>query len=212
MTMLAKSARAALTCAMGLALTLPVACGTPTKVTSEWKDASRIEKPVDKIMVMGLRLQPSQRRVVEDTLVAKLKEKGTAAEPSYRVLGDMLPDRDTARDVLDRKGFHGVLVVRMRSVDERPVWVPQNTSSAVWYNTYWGAPYATGGAGPYGGGYVVMDKTVTFDSDLCDLRDGRRIWSVTTETTNPSSGNDFAKSLSKELVPRLEKENMVGSM
>lgn len=205
MTMLAKSARAALTCAMGLAMTLPIACGTPTKVTSEWKDASRIEKPVDKIMVMGLRLQPSQRRVMEDELVAKLKEKGTAAEPSYRVLGDMLPDRDAARDALDRKGFQGVLVVRLRAVEEKPVYVPSSSTGAVWYNTYWGGP-------AYDRGYYVMDKTVTFDSDLWDLRDGRRVWSVTTVTSNPSSSGDFAKSVSKQLVPRMAKENLVGSM
>ncbi|MGZ3418617.1 MAG: hypothetical protein ACXVEE_12165 [Polyangiales bacterium] len=196
-----RNSRMALLGAAILVSGLPLGCSTPTKMTSEWKDPSRIAQPMQKIVVIGLRLPPAQRHVVEDQLVASLNAKGTPAAPSYRVLGDTLPDSSTARTRLEQAGYEGALVVSLRGVTETPTYVPGSTST-VWGSPYWGRT-------TYDPGYVVNEKVVTFDSTLWDLRDGRRAWAATTETTNPDSGADSAKSLSKEIVPKLQELGVV---
>ncbi|MGZ3418528.1 MAG: hypothetical protein ACXVEE_11720 [Polyangiales bacterium] len=207
-----RGTRVALIGAIAAACSLPIACSTPTKVTSEWSDPSRAQTPASKLVVLGLRLGPSQRRVVEDQLVSSLGEKGIAAVPAYRVFGEEVPDRESALSMLGGQGYDGVLVVRMRSVTETPVYVPGSSTGAVsgveWTNAYWGDP---NGGSVYDPGYIVWEKDVYFDSGLWDLRNGRRVWTATTKTENPSSSSDFAKSLSKKLIPRLEELRLVGA-
>ncbi|MGZ3421174.1 MAG: hypothetical protein ACXVEF_32715 [Polyangiales bacterium] len=185
-----KSIRIALACATLVASSLPLACATPTETKSEWKDPSRVAKPMEKIVVIGLHLKPEQRRLVEDQLAASLERKGMQVTASYRVLGDLLPDSDTGKSTLQRAGYQGALIVSLRGVEDRRRYIPKDV---------WAGPYF----GYYDAGYMANETIVTFDSALFDLRDGKRAWTLTTETTNPSSGADSAKSLSKEVVSKL---------
>lgn len=195
-----KARIALLSCALCAAASVPLACSTPTRFTSEWKDPSSANAHLSKVVVIALDLTPSQRRTLEDRMSAELIAKGTKASPSYSVLGDPLPDRETAKAFLQKTGYDGALVVRLHNVKQSEQYV-NGPETTVWGSPYWG--YSTQP------GYYVPQQTVTFESSLYDLRDGRRIWTATTDTDNPSSHDDFAKSLSGEVIPRLEELGLV---
>jgi len=173
---------------------LALACSTPTKVTSEWRDPSRVPRPMQRVVVIALRLPSAQRHTLEDKLVASLGESGMASAPSYQLLGEALPDSATAHSVLTRAGYDGALVVTMLGITEEPTYVPGD-AAMVWGGPFWGSASDSG--------YIVTDETVAFDSTLWDLRDGKLAWTMTTETDNPKSAPDFAKSLSGQLVAKL---------
>jgi len=202
MSALSRNARLTLLGATLFAATLPLACSTPTRVTSEWKDPSTVPKAMQKVVVVGLRLQPAARHMLEDKLVASLGERGTAAAPSYRVLGETLPDRETVRVMLEKEGYDAAFILSLRRIKETPNYVPGGTST-IWNGPYWGYSSVNDP------GYVVTDQTVIFDSILWDLRDGKALWAATTETDNPTSGSDFVKSLTSELLPRLGQQGFI---
>jgi hypothetical protein len=72
---------------------------------------------------------------------------------------------------------------------------------------FWGGYYGMGG---WGGDYLVTDQNVNFENTLWDASgEGKLLWSGTTSTLNPSSGHDFASSLSKAVIPDLEKAGFI---
>jgi hypothetical protein len=183
---------------------LSLGCGgASTTVSDQWKDPSYVAGPMKRVVVIGLRLEPASRRVLEDRFVAELAKQGVQAAPSYSIFGDTLPDRETARATLARDGYDGALALRLQRVEEKQRYVPGSYySSGSPYGPFWGAS-------TYDPGYVVTDKIVSFETSLWDLRDGDRVWTANTQTENPSSGKDFAKSLSKEVLPNLSKQQLV---
>jgi len=184
------------------ALAALAACSTPTSVTDQWKDPSYAAGPMKRVVVMGLRVPPATRHLIEDRFVADLAKQGVQSAPSYTVFGDQLPDRDTARATLVRGGYDGALVLRLHRVDETPRYVPGEGFYGAPYGPFWSSSV-------YDPGYVVIDKTVIFESSLWALRDGKRVWTANTQTDNPSSSSDFAKSLSKEVLPELSKQGLL---
>jgi hypothetical protein len=172
-------------------------------VTDAWKNPSYAAGPMKRIVVMGLDVDATTRHLVEDRFAADLRTKGVQAAQSYAVLGEVLPDRETARREFARGAYDGALVLRLERVTERSHYVPNDRFFGSPYNNYWGP------SGSYAPGYVVTDELVQFEASLWDLRDGMRVWTANTNTTNPSSSRDFAKSLSKKVLPQLVEEGLV---
>jgi len=176
---------------------LSLGCGsTPTTVADQWKDPSYVAGPMKKVVVIGLRVEPATRHVLEDRFVSDLAAQGVQSAPSYSIFGEQLPDKETARATLARGGYDGALVLRLQRVDEKP-------------------SYATPPSGPFGAttaydpGYIVTDEIVSFETSLWDMRDGSRVWTANTQTQNPSSGGDIAKSISKKVLPALTKQGFL---
>lgn len=185
-------------------LALSAGCGTPTRVTDQWRDPTYVNGPMDTVVVIALDVAPASRNVMEDRFASDLQKAGVRAAPSYRVLGEQLPANEEMRAALVRSGYEGALVLRLQRVSERPRYVPGSYYGGV-YGPYW---Y---GAGPmyYSPGYYVTDEIVNFEASLIDLRDGKRVWTANTKTENPSSSRDIAKSLSKKVVPELSKHGLL---
>lgn len=191
------------------AVVASIACAgsTPTRVTREWKDPSAVASPsMTKVVVMGALVKAEQRRTLEDRFVSGLASEGIHAAPSYRVLGDPLPDLATSRAMLQRAGYHGAVAVRLGEVSERRRHVEGSTPGP-----YAFAPQAYGTVGSVRDpGFWVTDTVLTFETSLWDLRDDRRVWVVISKTENPSSSSDYANSLTKEVVPRLADSGLIG--
>jgi hypothetical protein len=147
------------------------------------------------VLVFAGGMSETARRSLEDRLTAELEAKGVAARQSYKLFPEQT-DKNGARDAARATGFDGALVATLRGIRDRPVYVPGG------WGGFWSGYY--GGGWGYSPGYVINDEIVSVETSLWDLHDdGKLVWSITTRTDNPSSGDDAAKSLTKELVPKL---------
>jgi hypothetical protein len=179
-------------------LSLGTACtSTPTVTTDVWHDPSYSAGPMRNIVIVGARVDDTHRRVVEDAFASAIATPGVHATPSYVLFPGALPDRVTAHNTLLKGGYDGALVATMRGIHERITIVP----GAGW--DAWGA-WGAYGYSAASEGYVVTDQYVRFETALWDPRGaGKMVWSAVTQTENPTSGNDFARSLVNEIVPAL---------
>ncbi|MBX3226762.1 MAG: hypothetical protein KIT84_38915 [Labilithrix sp.] len=181
-----------------LMLALGVGCGAPkTSVTEVWQAPSPVTPRMKTLLVFGVRVDEPNRRAIEDTFVADLSRYGVKAAQSYVLFPGELPPIDRARAMVNEQHYEGILVLKMRGVHEESRYVPGS------YGGFWHGYY--GGWGYYGTpGYVVTDKTVIFEATLWDLRnDDKLVWTARTETLNPSSGSEFATSLTRGVNPAL---------
>lgn len=179
-------------------------CGTKTSTTQLWSAEDYSAAPLRKVVIFGRGMAEAQRRTVEDRFATALGDHGVAATPSYRIFPE-LPDREIAQAELAKQGFDGALVTTLHGTRERQSYVPGHYQGG----GFWGGYYGMGwGWSP---GYIVTDELVDAETSVFDLRTGggRLVWSATTRTTNPTSGDDLSKSMSREILPSIAKNGII---
>lgn len=191
-----------------LLLGLTAACGGPTtSVTQVWRAPSPPTPPMKTVLVFGVRVDEPNRRAIEDAFAADLTRHGVRAAQSYVLFPGELPPIDQARAQVNEAHYEGILVLRARGVNEETRYV-HGMSTGFW-NGYYGYGGYGGGWG-YSPGYVVTDKTVVFEATLWDLRaEDKLVWTALTQTLNPSSGTQFARSLTAAVDPALARAGLL---
>ncbi len=190
--------RAAAGASAALALAI-VACSTPTTETNVWKSPTYAAGPMKNIAVFGGRMNETDRRTLEDGFVSSLAASGVHATPSYTMFPqrEAPPDAASIRAKLQSAGYDGALVSTLKGVSDQTQIAP----GADWggfYGGYWGAP-----------AYVQTDRFVKFETTLWSPNSGKMVWSTTTQTENPTSGQDFVSSLTGTVVPSLAKAGLI---
>lgn len=181
-----------------LAAALALSCSTPTKVTEAWKDPS-FAGPMGKVVVVAEGVTPATRQLVEDRFTSELTQRGVAATPSHATFGETLPTLADG-NALKQRGFDGVFVVNVGRGQERRTKPPDSS-----FPYQWGPGFAASQD------HVQAETVVTSQVSLWDLRDQKRVWTASAVTSNPSDGGDIAKSLSKKVMPALEKDGVVSA-
>jgi hypothetical protein len=184
----------------GLAL-LVVGCSAtvPNAMTSIWKDPTYAAGPMTSVVVFAGRVNPTDRRALEDAFVSRLKAQGVKATPSYTIFPAELPIRRDARSVLQKLGYDGVLISIMNGTEDRRVLYPGGYSTS-----FWGGCCGPGWGTGWDPAYVNTDRLVEFDTTLWAGEDnGNIIWSAVNETVNPTSGGQFVSGLTTSVVSEL---------
>lgn len=212
-----------------------VGCTTPTSTTHVFAAQDiPTRAPMRQVIVFARGMSEGGRRATEDAFVASLGERGVTARPSYELFPTM-PEPNAVRAAVQGAGFDGVLVTTLRGVDTRSGYMPGSSAprnsplmdgyeyGGVGSGSYGSGSYGSigGSSGPNGSmGWtgpqedIVTDRIVDVETNLWDLRgsDGRGtlVWSAKSQTENPSSAGDTAKSLTKEIVPKMTAAGIIG--
>lgn len=185
---------------------LAAACGggPSTSVTQVWKAPSPPAAPMRSVVVFAANMSEANRRTAEDIFTGQLKERGVDAQQSYNVFPGKLPTREEAKAATQRANIDGILVLSLKGVRERQTYVPGSYTGDFW-GGYYGMGWDT-----YSPGYVVTDEIVGVETTLWDARaHDSLVWSAVTQTTNPETGSEFAKSVADKVVPQLEQGHFI---
>jgi len=182
-----------------------------TTIQSAWFDPAYTGGAMQKIDVVGVGGNVSNRRVFEDIFAQKLRAAGVDGVPGYTVMGD---DARFAEgpfsNAIEKSGAQGLIVVRLLGVDTKT----QVSTTMVPGGPGWG-PGMGPGYGPYGGFYgpawypvtqVSQYDVASVEASLYDVKTRRLVWSATTQTFNPQSvateTPGFADLIIKQLAAR----------
>lgn len=181
-------------------------CSTRTTVSDVWTAHDTTVAPMRSVLVIGARMDDTNRRSLEDGLAASLGQHGVRATPSYKLFPNGFPNADQARQAVEQVGFQGLLVSTSKGTTERTTIVPGTYD-------FWSGYYFGPGWGGWYPGYVYTDQFVKFETSLWDERTGGKlVWSAVTQTENPSSGRDFVKSLQRTIIPAIEAAGFIPRM
>jgi hypothetical protein len=195
----ARCARRVLGAFAVVAATALVACATETSVTQLWSAPIPVNQPpMRRIVVMATQMDEANRRVLEDALTAELAKHGVQGTQSYTLFADQLPERERAKQLMRDVGADGILTANFKGIRERLTYEP-----GYYTGDFWGGYYGGVYRGSLGG-YVYTDQIVNVETALWDARaNDQTVWAVLTQTTNPSSGPDFVRSVTKKVVAAL---------
>lgn len=188
------------------ATSLAAACGGPsTSVAQLWSAPMPASlPPMRKIVVMATRMDEANRRALEDSFVAALSVHGVEGVPSYRLFPDRLPERAQAEAAVQSVGADGILSANFKGVQEKLTYVPGYAGGL------WGGYYGWGYGYGYGYGYVDTDEFVNLETTLWDSRAADTVvWAALTNTKNPSTGQDFVRSVTAKVIPQLAEARLI---
>ena len=193
-----------------LAAAMLAACGTVTKIPNAWRNPAHEGAPYQKIFVIGVGENDTNRRLFEDKFASALSGKGDIASPSYGALphSQRLTEAQI-RGAIQGGSYDGVVVTRLLGVEEKTEYVPPRTYTVPGhYYGYYGY-YGSSWDVVHEPGYYQTHTIVRLETNLYDVGTGDLVWSGQSETFNPSSLKDSIDSVTKAVAKRLRKESLI---
>jgi hypothetical protein len=192
-----------------------ISCSS-TRITSRWH--SDIVQPVhtERIMVLGV-IRDSDRSIRENMerhLTEDLKARGFDAVSSYREFGPKVFEGLNEKETLDQLRNNQVnvvlTVVLLDKERERNYYRGYFYYSPFfyYYNNFWGYQMMMNSR-IYQPGYYVTDTRYFWESNLYDLRTGTLLFSVQTQTFEPSSTEKMAHEYGEKITEALMNCNLI---
>lgn len=185
-----------------------------TQQANLWVDPAYHATPMKKILVIAIRKDQLSRRMWEDAAVATIGGKehpGTVAVAAYQLYGNDVPDTLAIRQRTRDDGFDGVLIIARAQRDTVTSEFPGYTSTeqVTSYNRRWNA-YITSYEDVYHMGYSETATTVSVRVDLLvPQEDGKLVWSVTSQSVDPTSAVEFRSSVAERVAGQLRKNRFI---
>jgi hypothetical protein len=183
---------------------------TSTKIVSSWREPDKtvVLDQLDKVLVVAMLRNETNRHNAEDQMVGYLKGKGVAAY-SYLDHARDAANEDILRRKLQQGGFDGAITMTLIDVDKEENYTPGNiTSYPTYYRNFRG--YYTRRWTSYSTpGYYSTTKTYTVETNVYSLKEDRIIWTGLTESTNPGGVKKMTEEITKVVYKRMVKEGFV---
>jgi hypothetical protein len=186
-------------------------CGTSSQLVDTWVDPSFRDRPMSRVLVLGMMRDPIRRRTWEDRFAAELAKQGVEATPSYRVFPNALPDTNQIVDAVQRSGFDGAIITNRLPSQTRSEYVAGYVESVpVTRYSPWRQAYVTYWRDLYHPGYVDTERIVRYRTDVWSMAaEGNLVWSGTTEILDPSSDKSVNHEITERIVPELTHHGIV---
>ena len=203
-----------------LVLSMLAACASvsTSELVSVSRDPGMQDVSYGHFYVMALAADPARRRMVEDAVVARLRDAGVQAEASYVSLPELDLDnetvlRDAAEKAVQESGADAVLVGKMVSESRRT----EYTAPRVEQTPVPAAPYYMGFGNYVGYGYqtVIMPGEVReireffLQTSVYDVASEKPVWRAQSRTLNPDDLSQAVNDVADMLTERLSQDGML---
>ncbi|MGN7719649.1 hypothetical protein [Chitinophaga sp. 22620] len=198
-------------------LVLFLASCSSTKVTSSWKEPDASINTNQKILVMALvsDREGSLRNNMEKEFVASLKQRGYNAVSAYDELGPHALkglNEQKAMNRIRKTDADQVLTIVMLDKSKEKNYVPGRNwymrPYPMYYGRFW--PYYNSMYSRiYEPGYYTTNTKYFLESNLYNLRDKQLVYSVQTETFDPSSAARMAVVYSQQVIKDMTKQQLI---
>lgn len=201
-------------------MALVLASCSSSRITSSWKadqqnNATQNAMHFNKIVVVGLFNDNNRdlRNEMETQLVQELKDEGINAVTSFSMYGPKSftnMKEDEVINQLNQNGVDGVITISLVDKNKERKFVYGSRYRPGFYNPYrpwgWGyRPYYN----PYAGHYETNTNFV-FETNMYDVTGKKLIYSVQSQSYDPSSLSTMANGYSKSVIKDLKKNNVLG--
>jgi hypothetical protein len=181
-----------------------------TKISNSWRDPNKqlYTGEWNKILVVALLKDETNRRKVEDELLNYLNGKGIV---SYEYLNEDFNkiNEDIIRNKIKEDGFDGAISMRLIDIDKEKVFIPeQHNIYPIYYRNFSGyyhrswIKYKTPG-------YYSTNKTFIVETTVFSIKEDKIIWSGITKSFNPDGIVKMTREISKLIYKKMVSEGFI---
>jgi hypothetical protein len=201
-----------------LAVLLVLGSCTSSRITSTWKATDQPKKNFKKVLVLGLLLEKDRglREKMEDHIVNDLKTLGYQAvcscdEFSPKVFENM--NEATALEKLSGGGIDAVLTVVLLDKTRERYYVPGKVNYTPYnvYQRHWWGYYSTMHDRIFEPDYYAESTKFFWESNLYDLNTKKLLYSVQTQSFDPSTAESLAHEYGKLIVNDMIKSGVISN-
>ena len=189
-------------------LVLLCGCGAIT-VTDAWQSSGFKRKAMDKVLVVAVTANKTNRILFEKGFSSELADKGIQATASYDVIGGATPTREAVAAWLTRNSdVSYVIVTRYGGMETQKEYVPESV------RTYYTGPYYSHYGNywnHYGStqtmtreAYVDTKSTVMLTTAIYDVRTEELVWTGRSKAFEVGAVSRAAKELAQRMVRRID--------
>lgn len=187
-----------------------------SRITSSWKAQNTVAMQYNKIMVLGL-IRDADRSLqenLENHLIGDLKDKGYNAVSSFQEYGPKAfdnMDEPAAISKLKNSGIDAVITIVLLDKKKESKYVPGSvyySPYGYYQNRFWGYR-TTLYHRVYEPGYYVTDTKYFWESNIYDMSDQKLVYSVQTESFEPSSTESMAHDYGRIIVNDMIKKGVI---
>ncbi len=194
------------------------ACATTTTSTT-WMNPDYSGKKISKVLVAGVAQQEVLRRKYEDSMCEEIRMRGSVCVPSYKIIpSEEIKDKKRLEDLVKGQQFDTILISRIVGKKKETIQHPEITRVSPGIGPYVPPPYAYAGWYDYYAfsyeiikepSYTEEQEIMVVETNLYDVKSGKLIWSMLTETILDSNVDRLVKDFVKVAIKNLEKENLI---
>jgi hypothetical protein len=188
---------------------LLVLAGCSTLKMQSWSDPAISERPIGKVMVVGIAQSATTCRMFEAHFVEELKIQGITAVSGHGLIQPT--DRITEAQIdeaLATGGFDSILITRLVGEQSQSQYVQTGYQSAFpsYYNHYHGY-YAHSVVSPVG--YVDTVTEYQLETNLFDAESGKLVWGGIKSVYDSSSKNANIKKVVTTVIKDLKRKKLL---
>jgi hypothetical protein len=195
--------------AWALCLGLFTAACTNTKLVATWSNPELTAEPTKHVLVVAITDRADYQITFEQAIQTQLQRKNVEAKIGFEFLGaDHKPSEDELRKSVDRmkeEGVETIIVITLLDVNESTRYVPGNTYAPYGYYGGWGPYYYSSYYTVREPGYYTTTTDIFLECRMYDLAQKGLIWAGQSETTDPSSADDFSKEYAAVIVEEIDR-------
>jgi hypothetical protein len=192
-------------------------CSPTQKITGSWVNREALPKgPYKSIFLIVISQNNSANKSVEDLLAKRIESRGPKAVKS----SDFFPlnitsTKRVSKEQMDaailKSGCDAVMTVALLDVKTVQHYTPGTAyypMSYGFYGSYYGY-YNYYYPQVYSPGYYTSERVYYLESNFYDMTSDKLIWSVQSETYEPTSLKSWFQSYSYMLINHLKKEGLI---
>jgi len=207
-----------------------VGCGPSTKLVRSWVNEEDTPKSYEKLAVVAIMPNASNRYLIERAIVSDLKDDGIKSIPTYEIfplagrlgdLGDIIKDKeDLKRRVVQKVEEHNIdalMIISVFNIEKEQRYV-SDRNYMMGGTGYYGTPYMHGAyynyyaysiGTVYDTGYYVDDITYFMECNLFDVASEELLWTGRTKTVRMESVEEEAIYFSEVVVKDIIKKKVI---
>jgi hypothetical protein len=194
--------------ALFVASTLALAgCGAAgTKLVSTWKDPQATKLDCSKTLVLFASKSATMRAVVEDRIVARVKN-GVAARNVIDTSTSRNPNK--LRERVQAEGYDCAIVVRFVGVESETQYTSGSVMSVpVGYRGFYNY-YGIAWTGFYTPGDVSEKRTLVLDTNVYDVDADKLVWAARSRSVDFDQSEHVVDDLVDEASAAMRKEGLI---
>ncbi|MBS1510673.1 MAG: hypothetical protein JST86_07535 [Bacteroidetes bacterium] len=199
-----------------MAAIIVLASCSSTKVTSSWKMQGANVNSYHKVLVVGM-LPPRYRNTqaeMENRMVKYLKEKGINATSAYAEFGPRAfnnKDENKLLSTLRNKGFDAAVTIVLQDKTNERYRSPGTVSyqPVAMYRNRFSGYYSTIYSRYYTPGYTTTNTNYLWETNVYDLNVDQLLYTVQSESFNPSSTESLSKQYAKKVVKDMAQKGVL---
>lgn len=198
---------------VGIFLVMTGCGGSSTHLVQSWQEPSFEDKPLGKILVLGVFNEDESRQLYENGVVNALEDNGGTAVAGYTLMPNV-GDYDEKEEIiaaLEKSNADAVMIATLVGFDEKEDYRAPQAAYVPTMGMGFGMSdyYAVSYSRVYDDGHTVTETTVKLEITVFSAKTRKMVWAGSTKSVNPKSSGELVKNVSGLILEDMKKDGFL---